>query len=263
MVRQIYGENTTDMLRESMGVTTNNSSSIFQDDWLDTFTSRDPYVELTPPRVVFIACDPNGGGSSQMAIVSLFQDSNYFAVCGIESHAVKGHGEIRSLLETHVRAVRATYPGSYIIFVPESNLGHEASHMAHMLKDVPNCRSLMENGEPGVITTHKRKELYANTAVERFAGGGIWYAQKFVCANPFEDANSRAAKVKRMFRSQLGIFSKLVIPRGKEYNIPKIIYSGKQNGNDDLVMTFMIGLYWSIQFTTGRSNPNARDIFPT
>jgi len=263
MVRQIYGENTTDMLRESMGVTTNNSSSIFQDDWLDTFTSRDPYVELTPPRVVFVACDPNGGGSSQMAIVSLFQDSNYFAVCGIESHAVKGHGEVRSLLETHVRGIRATYPGSYIIFVPESNLGHEASHMAHMLKDVPNCRSLMENGEPGVITTHKRKELYANTAVERFAGGGIWYAQKFVCVNPFADANSRAARVKRMFRSQLGIFSKLVIPRGKEYNIPKIIYSGKQNGNDDLVMTFMIGLYWSIQFTTGRSNPNARDIFPT
>ena len=263
MVRQIYGENTTDMLRESMGVTTNNSSSIFQDDWLDTFTSRDPYVELTPPRVVFVACDPNGGGSSQMAIVSLFQDSNYFAVCGIESHAVKGHGEVRSLLETHVRGIRATYPGSYIIFVPESNLGHEASHMAHMLKDVPNCRSLMENGEPGVITTHKRKELYANTAVERFAGGGIWYAQKFVCVNPFADANSRAARVKRMFRSQLGIFSKLVIPRGKEYNIPKIIYSGKQNGNDDLVMTFMIGLYWSIQFMTGRSNPNARDIFPT
>lgn len=261
MVRQIYGENTTDMLRESMGVTTNNSSCIFQDDWLDTFASRDPYVEITPPRVVFVACDPNGGGSSQMAIVSLFQDSNYFAVCGIESHAVKGHGEVRSLLETHVRGIRATYPGSYIIFIPESNLGHEASHMSHMLKDIPNLRSLMENGEPGVITTHKRKELYANTAVERFAGGGIWYAQKFVCVNPFEDANSRAAKVKRMFRSQLGIFSKLVIPRGKEYNIPKIIYSGKQNGNDDLVMTFMIGLYWSIQFMTGRSNPNARDIF--
>ena len=27
------------------------------------------------------------------------------------------------------------------------------------------------------------------------------------------------------------------MPRGKEYNIPKVIYSGKEQGNDDLVMT--------------------------
>jgi hypothetical protein len=117
----------------------------------------------------------------------------------------------------------------------------------------------MERGEPGVITTHKRKELYSNTAVERFAGEGIWYAERFVCANPYGDANAREARVKRMFRKQLGIFSKIVVPRGKDYNIPKIIYSGKADGNDDLVMTFMIGLFWSIQFMTGRSNPSAKD----
>jgi len=260
MVRQIYGDNTEDMLRESMGVTTNDSAAIFQDDWLDQFANRPPYTSLATPRVIFVACDPNGGGSSQMAIVSLYQDANNFAVCGMESHAAKGHGEIRNLLETHVRAIRATFVSSYIIFIPESNLGHEASHMSHMLKDIPKCRSLMEKGEPGVITTHKRKELYANSAVERFAGGGVWYASQFVCANPYGDANSRAARVKRMFRKQLGMFSKIVVPRGKDYNIPKIIYSGKEQGNDDLVMTFMIGLYWSIQFMTGRSDPSAKDV---
>lgn len=260
MVRQIYGDNTEDMLRESMGVTTNDSCAIFQDSWLDVFSNRSPFVSAGTPAVIFVACDPNGGGSSQMAIVSLYQENNNFAVCGMESHAVKGHGEIRNLLETHVRAIRATFPSSYIIFVPESNLGHEASHMSHMLRDVPKCRSLMEKGEPGVITTHKRKELYANTAVERFAGEGIWYAERFVCANPYGDANARAARVKRMFRKQLGMFSKIVVPRGKDYNIPKIIYSGKEQGNDDLVMTFMIGLYWSIQFMTGRSNPSFKDI---
>ena len=260
MVRQIYGDNTEDMLRESMGVTTNDSNAIFQDDWLDVFTSRPPYTSQTTPRVVFVACDPNGGGSSQMAIVSLYQDANNFAICGMESHAVKGHGEIRNLLETHVRAIRHKFASSFIIFVPESNLGHEASHMAHMLKDVPKCRSLMERGEPGVITTHKRKELYSNTAVDRFAGEGIWYASQFVCANPYGDANAREARVKRMFRKQLSIFSKIVVPRGKDYNIPKVVYSGKDQGNDDLVITFMIALYWSIQFMTGRSDPSAKDV---
>lgn len=260
MVRQIYGDNAKDMLRESMGVTTNDNCCVFQDEWLDKFSNRSPYTSLQTPRVVFVACDPNGGGSSQMAIVSLYQDNNNFAVCGLESHAVKGHGEVRTLLETHVRGIRATYPSSFIIFIPESNLGHEASHMAHMLRDVPKCRSLMEKGEPGVLTTHKRKELYTNCAVERFAGGAIWVANDFVCVNPFEDANSRAAKVKRMFRRQLGIFSKIVVPRGKQYNLPKVIYSGKEQGNDDLVMTFMIGLFWSIKFFTNATDPTAREV---
>ena len=260
MVRQIYGDNTEDMLRESMGVTTNDSNSLFQDDWLDLFTKRAPYTSIATPRVIFVACDPNGGGSSQMAIVSLYQDSNNFAICGMESHAVKGYGEIRNLLETHVRAIRNIFTSSWIIFVPESNLGHEASHMSHMLKDVPKCRSLMERGEPGVITTHKRKELYSNTAVERFASAGVWYASQFVCVNPYGDANTRGARVKRMFRKQMGIFSKIIIPRGSNHSKPKIIYSGKDQGNDDLVLTFMIALYWSIQFMTGRSNPSAKDI---
>ena len=260
MVRQIYGDNTEDMLRESMGVTTNDSNSLFQDDWLDLFAKRAPYTSIATPRVIFVACDPNGGGSSQMAIVSLYQDSNNFAICGMESHAVKGYGEIRNLLETHVRAIRNIFPSSWIIFVPESNLGHEASHMSHMLKDIPKCRSLMERGEPGVITTHKRKELYSNTAVERFASSGVWYASQFICVNPYGDANARAARVKRMFRKQMGIFSKIVIPRANNHSKPKIIYSGKDQGNDDLVLTFMIALYWSIQFMTGRSNPSAKDI---
>jgi len=262
MVRQIYGDNSADMLRESMGVTTNDSSCVFDDKWLNVFTSRPLYTPKNTPSFIFVAVDPNGGGNSQMAIVTLYMDSNNFAVCGIESHAVKGHGEIRTLLEAHVRAIRAMYRSGYIIFIPESNLGHEASHMTHMLRDVPNCRALMENGEPGVITTHKRKELYTNMAVERFAGEGIWYADRFVCANPFGDANEREARVKRMFRKQLGGFSKVVIPRGgKDYSKPKVTYSGKAAGaNDDLVMCFVIGLYWSVQFMTGRSTPSARDI---
>ena len=195
-----------------------------------------------------------------MAIVSLFQDNNNFAICGLESHAVSGHGEVRNLLETHVRAIRATFPSSFIIFIPESNLGHEASHMAHMLRAVPKCRSLMERGQPGVLTTHKRKELYTNCAVERFAGGSIWYSEKFVCADPYEDANSREARVKKMFRRQLAVFSKIVVPRGKEYNIPKVIYSGKEQGEDDMCMTFLIGLYWSIKFFTNATDPTAREI---
>jgi len=260
MVRQIYGDNTKDMLRESMGVTTNDSCALFDDAWIKQFTSRSLYSPGTTPQVIFVACDPNGGGSSQMAIVSLYLDQNNFAICGLESHAVAGHGEVRHLLESHVRNIRSVFPTSFIIFIPENNLGHEASHMAHMLRDIPSCRSLMEKGQPGVLTTHKRKELYSNTAVERFASGSIWYSEQFVCADPYEDANSRTARVKKMFRQQLTVFSRIVVPRGKDYNVPKVIYSGKDQGEDDMVMTFLIGLYWSIKFFTNVTSPNAREL---
>ena len=118
----------------------------------------------------------------------------------------------------------------------------------------------MEKGQPGVLTTHKRKELYSNCAVERFAGGAIWYASQFVCADPYEDANTRVARVKKMFRQQLTVFSRIVVPRGKDYNVPKVIYSGKDQGEDDMVMTFLIGLYWSIKFFTNATDPCARDV---
>ena len=143
MVRQIYGENTTDMLRESMGVTTSDNSSIFDDKWLDLFTSRPPRSCLNRPTFIFCSCDPNGGGSSRMGVVSLIMQNNTFMICGMEAHAVKGHGEVNTLLKTHVLGLRRTFPTAHIIFIPESNLGHEASHMAHMLKDIPKFTSLV------------------------------------------------------------------------------------------------------------------------
>ena len=62
------------------------------------------------PMWIFCACDQNGGGSSQMAIVTLAAEQNQYVLLGLESHAVKGHGEIRTLLTEHVRFLGAKYP---------------------------------------------------------------------------------------------------------------------------------------------------------
>lgn len=261
MVKQIYGDNATDMLRESMGVTTNDSCSVFAQRWIDNFKARPPYTFTNRPKYVFIGCDPNGGGDSEMCVFSVSMEAGQFIIIGIESHHTKGYGEIRSLLTTHVRALRRVYKSSHFIFIPESNLGHEASHMHHMLNDMPRCTTLLEKGEPGVITTHKRKELYANYAVEQFAGDAMHWArdEEFICMNPFQDANKRAQIVKKKFIQQIGFFNKIVIPRGEpeEGAIPKVVYSGKKSGPDDTIMTMVITLYWAMMFMTNRSTPNA------
>jgi hypothetical protein len=264
MVKQIYGDNATDMLRESMGVTTNDACSVFAQRWIDNFKARPPYSFTNRPKYVFTGCDPNGGGESEMCIFSASMEAGQFIIIGIESHHTKGYGEIRSLLTTHVRALRRVYKSSHFIFIPESNLGHEASHMHHMLTDFVRCTTLLEKGEPGVITTHKRKELYANYAVEQFAGDAIHWArdEEFICMNPFQDANKRSAVVKKKFLQQLGFFNKIVIARGEpeEGNIPKVVYSGKKSGPDDTIMTMVITLYWAMMFMTNRSTPNAQTL---
>ena len=79
----------------------------------------------------------------------------------------------------------------------------------------------------------------------------------FVVANPFADAN-RHPETKDTFIRQLEQFCKLVVSR--DHDLPKIIYSGKMNGPDDLVMTFMIGMYWAMQFMTNRCTPCDRSI---
>jgi hypothetical protein len=234
MVKQIYGDNATDMLRESMGVTTSDACSVFNSTWVAAFKARPGYKFINRPKYIFIACDPNGGGESEMCIFSVTMENGQYIVVGIESHHTKGYGEIRSLLVTHVTALRRAFKSAMFIFAPESNLGHEASHMAHMLAEQPRLKSFMERGQPGVITTHKRKELYANYAIEQFAGNSIHFAldQEFVCMNPFQDANKRAAIVKAKMTKQLSFFNKVVIHKGnpEEGGIPKIVYSGKGSG---------------------------------
>tara|TARA_B100000161_G_scaffold251512_1_gene210614 strand:+ start:1815 stop:3536 length:1722 start_codon:yes stop_codon:yes gene_type:complete len=259
MIKQIYGENTTDMMRESMGVTTSENNNVFDQKWIDALRDGVPKTLVNNPRWVFCACDPNGGGSSQMAIVTLAAEQNQYIILGLESHAVKGHGEIRTLLVEHVKFLCSKYPSSRVLFIPESNLGHEASHMASMLRSIEKVVSIRERGEPGVLTTHKRKELYANHAIELFAGGGIHFHEDLFSANPFLDANVRTDRMRKLFCKQMNQFQRLVIARGNAYDLPKIIYSGKQNGEDDFMMTFLIGLYWTTKFLAGKTTPNIRD----
>ena len=259
MVRQIYAENSADMLRESMGVITEESVSVFESTWIQNLKSRPRYSERQAFPYLFVGCDPNGGGSSHMSIVTVGMEANTYIFLGMESHAVRGHGEIKQLLIEHVRGLRRVFPVSTIVFIPESNLGHEASHMTHMLRSETRICVLMERGEPGVNTSHKRKDLYASHSIEQFATGAVAIHEKFICCNPHQDANTRTATVIRNFFEQLGGFCKLMVQREGNYSLPKIIYTGKRTGNDDLMMTMLIALFWATQFMTGKSTPNYRD----
>lgn len=252
MVEAIYGDRKDLLARESMGQITSDQSSVFSDKLIYKFMKRDSYVLQNPANFVFLGVDPNGGGSSEMAIVSMTMERNNVVVVGMESHPCKSHEMIEMVLLQHIHAIRG-HPqlhDAWIIFFPENNLGQEASHMAYMLKDQRRVYTHYEKGKAGVCTTHERKEKYTVNVLQYFNQEAIHFIKDTVCANPYKDANSRLTSVKKEFQTQLLQFRKMTIQPAQSYQLAKIIYTGKvkEGMNDDIAMTLLFTTYWAQQF---------------
>lgn len=84
VVKLIYGEEEEDTrIRESLGVALGDQDSIFEEKWITSLSKRIRWVNSSPsyaPSVVFMGCDPNAGGTSHMAIVSIAYICNMLVV---------------------------------------------------------------------------------------------------------------------------------------------------------------------------------------
>ena len=252
MVKAIYGDRKDLLARESMGQITSDQASVFPEKLINRFLEKPEYQLRNPAKYVFLGVDPNGGGASEMAIVTMTMEMNNIIITGLESHPCKSHDQIEMLLLQHIRALRG-HPdlrNSWIIFFPENNLGQEASHMAHMVKDERRVYTYYEKGKAGVCTTHERKEKYTQSVLGYFNQEAVHFVTDTVCANPYKDANERLDKVKKEFRKQLLQFQKMVLQPAQAYQMAKIIYTGKvkEGMNDDIAMTLLFTTYWAQQF---------------
>lgn len=185
-----------------------------------------------------------------MAVVSLVLVGTECYIVGLDAAPANGPEEIKALLIQHTRGVRA-HPrlrSAWNICIFESNLGQEAAHMKHMVKDERLTYVIHEKKRPGVMTTNSRKELYVQALLEY--QHSMHLIPNLVCVNPKMDANTRTVMTKKEFRKQLLMFKKLVVPGANAFNIPKIVYTGKckSGQNDDLVLTLMIGAFWAREF---------------
>lgn len=252
MVKAIYGDRKDMLARESMGQITNDAASVFSQKLVEEFMRR-PCRHITPNiKYIFLGVDPNGGGSSEMAITSIAMQDNNIIICGMETHNVKNHEMIERLLLDHIHALRGhpMLKNAWIINVFESNLGQESSHMAHMVKDERRCWTLYEKGKAGVVTTHDRKIKYTEALITYFNMGAIHFMENMICANPYVDANTRVDKVKKEFKKQLLQFQKNVLQPAQPWDIAKLIYSGKVKPGmcDDIAMTMLFTVFWAQQF---------------
>jgi len=256
MVKALYGDRTDLLMRESMGIVTEDQTSLYRKAWVDEFVANTTTLNDPMPTFILVACDPNGGGDSNMAIVSATFKGGSMVIVGIDYHAVRGHDEIKKLLMAHIHALQQQYPDIWFIFVGESNLGQEADHMKHMLRRETNVYAVMEGGLAGVRTTQKRKELYAMELCKFISQNALVHTgDDMVTVNPLKagtPAELRKAAMDELTKQLLG-FRKIVLHSQTGRSEPRISYTGKSQGaQDDIIVTLTIAAYWGVQFMTRR-----------
>ena len=256
MVKALYGDRKDLLMRESMGIVTEDQTSLYRKEWVDWFKDNTMPVGKPIPQFILVACDPNGGGDSNMAIVSATFLRGTMVVVGVDFHAVRGHDQIEVLLMAHVKQLQRQYPDTWLIFVGESNLGQEADHMKHMLRNESSVYAIMEGGLAGVRTTQKRKELYAMELCKFISQKALAHTgEQLVCTNPLKNKNAdeRRSEVMTELHKQLLGYRKIVLHSQTGRSEPRISYTGKSQGaQDDIVVTLTIAAYWGVQFMTRR-----------
>ena len=99
--------------------------SVFKEKYITSLFAKERYKLKKTPLFLFVAVDPNGGGDSEMGIISLAVEYNSIIILGMDTHCCKGHQAINDLLTAHIRKLRKQFPDGWIIHIPEANLGHE------------------------------------------------------------------------------------------------------------------------------------------
>ncbi|OUV29446.1 MAG: hypothetical protein CBC48_11880 [bacterium TMED88] len=263
MVKQIYGDQVDLLQRESMGVITQDLQSVFKQKYVDKMFSMDKYELQKTPAFVFVACDPNGGGSSQMGLVSLVIEFNKIIVVGIDSVTTKGHEQIQRLLTAHIDALRAQeeLKDAWFIFVPESNLGHESDHMRYMLRNYRKVWTITEKGRTGVVTTATRKELYTMETQKYICQESLQLWKHLVVSNPTGIGDVKARAISD-FKKQLLAFKRIIQQPQRGFALPRVVYTGKfKGGNDDVCICLTMGVYWGIEFITHRVKDAPYEMF--
>ena len=243
MVKDIYGDQTLLLQRESMGVITEDATSVFPQDHVEWIFKQDIGPPPTlQPSILFCVCDPTGGGNSRMCLITFMLWRNAVYLVAMDAERANGFMEVRDVLMRHIWRVRKMFRRVHIHFICESNMGQEASHMEAMLNEVPMLTAESEKTRSGVTTTYARKELYILELQRHVVTRALFFTQVPGFPTCVSEQN------RALLRKELLGFKRLTVENMTVRN--KFIYTGKQRGNDDTVMALSIGVWWGIKYIT-------------
>lgn len=268
-IRALYGERSTLYKREILGeIADDDENAAFNYSKLEKMFDRPP---LTPQyeiadNYVYIALDPNGGGTSSggpgsdTAIVSFFVSRGTVVIVGLESVPTTGWQETSRLLYAHMKALKEQrcFADCRFMLILEGNLGNEAQICAHeILKQDSRADVLCQTDYSyGVFTDPGDPERYAAVMQDRLQVEGVAFHRDWVTVarkNQQLSKEALRANVLREFRRQMVSFKAIhVVPKALFGRI-RIKYTGKADRDgkrssrlkDDLCMAFIIGLFYA------------------
>lgn len=248
------------MQRESMGLVTENQSSCFDVAMIDAAFDEPfdtvPFVNRV--RWLFCCVDPTGGGRSCLAAVTVAFIENRMVVLDVANETARGHEAVKTVLSKHFDRVRTItgFKTTPIVVVVENNLGQEAEHISHMFKhsDGSLLHFMREDGIAGCRTTQKRKELFTGELSKYIQLGGFKMSRSFL------DGVHCDADMQEEIKRQLVCWRRVVLVSTSGRSEPRILYTGKDSGNDDVTIVLSMVAFYGTQFAQGNMSIKISDV---
>ena len=155
------------------------------------------------------------------------------------------HTQIQNTLRTHFDRINEIpmFKGSIKVFIPESNLANEASHMSNMISSMGDVRVYWQkNDRPGVLKTHHITNDYQFVFNSRLKSQSIWFDEQFFTTTP----GKTEVQIKGMLREQLERYHYEYLEARTVHGNPRQTITGKMGSGmqDDLAIATLMAPYW-------------------
>ena len=231
---------------ELAGLAFDAQQSIFRPEDIETMFTQEPYPHMHSEDI-FVVIDPAAGGpQSDYAFVSFTRMRGMVRIVGAEIlSGCKDPEKQFDLVADHIRRLRAgpsEWSHSRVIIYVERNLGHEAEHHRHALKNIPGVffREDAKNGRVGLLTTNDIKHGMATLL-------NIMLRENRLCMLPEKDLVCRNAHdfVLRL-REQLNVYSYQFKDPSDTFGKQRVALTGKVGGmKDDIVIALQLGVFFT------------------
>jgi hypothetical protein len=237
-----------DALRELAGGVVSDHKPALPKEEVARFFAAPTYLTTSTPGYVFTACDPNGGGPSQMSLVSVYRmgaGGERLIIIGMDSEPVRDDREEYLLLHRHYNKLRENqfFRESKQVFIPENNLGLESAHLDTMVKDIAGVRTYWEKpGKPGVCKDGRVTRAYQFNLAHALATQSIVFdADCFTVSR-----EQSVASMKDMLQDQMLRYHWEKKDANDSLGKDRYALTGKiGNKQDDLLIALSMALYWS------------------
>jgi len=148
------------------------------------------------------------------------------------------------LVADHIRRIRLqnAWGNSRVVVYVERNLGHEAEHHRHALKDIPGVffREDQKSQRVGVLTTNDIKHGMATLM-------NIMLREERMCILPEDDLICRDAHefVLRL-KEQMAVYSYQFKDATDTFGKQRVALTGKVGGmKDDIIIALQLGIFFT------------------